>query len=538
MKRVTLLFYFSVLCFSLANAQFNWNKVWDYRYGGVDGDYSAAFERTRDGGYLLAGRTSSDSTGDKTTHMFGNGAFDYWIVKVNSSGIKQWEKSIRASGNDMLWSMDLTSDGGFILGGTSDSPFGGDKLHASRGGTDYWVVKLDSLGNVLWDQVYGGSDDEDFRYIMETADGGFLMGGDSRSGVGGDKSEPKFGINDYWVVKTDAQGVKLWDKVYGGPGYEQYRVSVQTADHGYIHGGSSNSAIGGNKTDASMGGLDYWLVKTDSMGNIVWDNAYGGNADDNFYNLILTPGERMLIGGWSLTDVSGDKTQPTNGQYDLWVVKLDAAGNILWDKDYGGTGIEDEFNHFFETADHGYLIGAVSYSNTGADKSDDNLGVEQDWVLKIDSLGNRQWDKTIFTLGHNEGTFIKQTADPKCYVVFTSDNGLIGGDKSQDAWGGFSSDFWIIKYCQGEANAVSELNFNDEELLVYPNPFINEIKLQLSSSAHKGEATAEMYDLLGHMIKTVKFNNELTINTSDLAKGIYILEVYADGKSARKKIVK
>ncbi len=246
----------------------------------------------------------------------------------------------------------------------------------------------------------------------------------------------------------------------------------------------------------------------------------------------------MLVGGWSLTDVSGDKTQPTNGQYDLWVLKLNSAGAILWDKVYGGTGIEDEFNHFYPTADHGFLIGAVSYSNTGADKSDDNLGVEQNWVLKIDSFGNKQWDKTIFTLSHNEGCLIKQMLDPKCYVVFSSDHGLIGGDKTQDAWGGFSSDYWIIKYCQGEATTVSELIFNDDELLVYPNPFINEIKIQLSVSVQKGEAFAYMYDILGHKLFSETFSSDLTINTSDLPKGIYILEVYADGKSARQKIIK
>ena len=174
----------------------------------------------------------------------------------------------------------------------------------------------------------------------------------------------------------------------------------------------------------------------------------------------------------------------------------------------------------------------------GADKTDDNLGVEQNWVLKIDSFGIRKWDKTIFSLGHNEGLQIKQTLDPKCYVVFTGDNGLIGGDKTQDAWGGFSNDFWIIKYCQGEVNAVSELNFSDEELLVYPNPFINEVKIHLNASAHKGEANADMYDILGHKILSRSFNSDLTINTSDLPKGIYILEVYAEGRSSIKMIVK
>ncbi len=522
----------------MANAQFNWVRMWDHRYGGDQGDYVVAFDKTSHEGYILAGKTASDSSGNKMTHIFGNGAFDYWIIKVDSLGIMQWEKDIRASDNDQLWSIQTTSDGGFILGGTSDSPYGGDKTHASRGGTDYWVIKLDSIGNIIWNNVFGGSNDEDLRSVMETSDGGFLIGGESRSRIGGDKTEGKFGINDYWVVKTDAAGVKQWDKVYGGPGYEQYRTSVETADHGFIVAGSSQSGVGGNKTDVSMGAADYWLVKTDSLGIIQWDNAYGGNDDDNLQAVVLTPGGGILCAGWSVTDVSGDKTQPTNGQYDFWILKLNAAGAIQWDKDFGGVGIEDEFTCISPTGDGGFLLGGTSYSNAGGDKTDDNLGVEQPWIIKMDSSGNKIWDKTVFTMGHNEIGLIKETLDHKCYVVVSGDNGVIGGDKTEDAFGIFSSDYWIVKYCQGKATGIEDVLFSDDELQVYPNPFSDELIIDLSNVSDNSSATAILYDILGNKVILQKFNRRTILQTTMLGKGIYILEINADGKSGRKKLIK
>ena len=208
MKRTAILLII-ILSGFFAEAQMNWVKQWDHRYGGLGGDYVMTFEKTDDGGYILAGRSSSDSSGNKTTNIFGNGAFDYWVIKLNHLGVLQWEKNFNASDNEWLWSLNKTSDGGYIIGGWSDSPIGGDKSEASRGGEDYWILKLDGSGNKIWDKTFGGTDDDELNFIFETSDGGYLLGGDSRSQIGGDKTEARFGITDYWIVKTDSAGNKL-----------------------------------------------------------------------------------------------------------------------------------------------------------------------------------------------------------------------------------------------------------------------------------------------------------------------------------------
>jgi hypothetical protein len=534
MKKIYLLLF----CYSIyfvADAQINLTKQWDHRYGGVSGDYCTAFRRTTDGGFILAGKTDSDSSGNKTSNMLPNSTFDYWVVKLNYSGNLMWEKDIQAADNDNLWSINLTADGGYIIGGTSNSPIGGSKSEISRGGTDYWIVKLDGQGNVMWDKTLGGAGDDDLRYVFQTSDGGYMVGGTSRSVVSGEKSQVKFGLSDYWVVKTDSMGNKLWDKVYGGLSSEQYRVTVQTSDGGYLHAGASSSDTGGTKTDHSQGGSDFWIVKTDSLGAIQWDSAYGGPADDNLSAMIQTTGGGFIMGGVTNSGIGGDKSQPLNGAYDVWVVKVTSTGTIQWERTYGGPGWEDEFCSFYQTMDGGYLCGATSYSSIGLDKTENNLGVEQPWIFKIDMNGVKQWDKTVFTLGHNEAGFTEEM-EKNCYVVVCGDNGLTGGDKSEDAWGGFSEDFWIVKYCDDQNVGNNELTLNSDNIMVYPNPFTDNLKVRLAVS-HTSIAVAILYDALGKEVLSKEFEGGTTLNTSILPKGIYFLEIKVDGVSGRKKII-
>ena len=270
---------------------------------------------------------------------------------------------------------------------------------------------------------------------------------------------------------------------------------------------------------------------------MLWDSSFGGLADDNFQHMIKIPGGYMA-GGHSMSGVGGDKTQPSNGQNDFWILKLNSAFGIVWDRDYGGTGIEDEFNVIVRTQDGGYLLGATSYSPIGADKSDANLGVEQPWIIKIDSLGNKLWDKVIFTNGHLESGNIKEATEGKCYVVVAGENSLMGGDKSEDAWGGFSSDYWIVKYCELTPTGMENPGIKEDEISIFPNPFQNEVKITLAAEYYNSNATAALFDALGKLVIFEEFNGTIKLNTTDIAEGIYTLEVVAKGKSIMKKIIK
>ncbi len=405
----------------------------------MDGDTPKSFQQTADGGYIIGGYSFSDISGDKTQPSWGHA--DYWIVKIDSLGNKQWDKRFGGIESDVLYSLQQTSGGGYILGGASRSEIGGDKTQPSWGGgsdDDYWIVKIDSLGNKQWDKRFGGTYYDALYSLQQTVDGGYILGGRSVSDSSGDKTEDSWGfLEDYWVVKTDALGNKQWDKRFGGIGTEQLTELKQTHDKGYILGGYSNSDSSGNKTQISRGDWDFWVVKIDSLGNKEWDKRFGTTERDYLNSLTQTVDRGYILGGLVDSMVNGDRTQQSRGELDYWIVKIDSNGNKEWDKNYGGIKSEDDFGRVVQTFDGGYLLSGTSYSTTSGDKTENNSGEEQPWIVKTDSLGNIQWDKTIFNGVHDEMGNAIQTRDT-CYVIVT-DNGsaLLGG----------VHDYIITKYC-------------------------------------------------------------------------------------------
>ncbi|MEO8088282.1 MAG: T9SS C-terminal target domain-containing protein, partial [Bacteroidota bacterium] len=388
MKKNYLLIFFSFTILFFNNyhtcAQNPLVKQWDYRFGGLDYDNLTSFQQTTDGGYILGGWTNSGIGGDKTQDTIGG--YDFWIVKINSLGVKEWDRNFGGPGNDYFYLVKQTSDGGYLLGGTSNSAAGGDKTQSTWSGSyDFWIVKTDSAGNIQWDRNFGGTSTEYLYSFCETNGGGYLLGGYSNSGINGDKTQAIKGFGDYWIVKINSLGIKQWDVDLGGAGDDNLYSVEQTTDGGYMLGGWTSSGISGDKSQANWGNFDYWIVKTDSLGTKQWDKDFGGTSTDYLFSMQQTADAGYILGGISISPVSGDKTQPTWGgsaDYDFWIIKTDSLGNKSWDKDFGGSSPEDDFGSISQTYDGGYLISGSSYSNLGGDKTENNLAQEQSWVVK------------------------------------------------------------------------------------------------------------------------------------------------------------
>ena len=415
------------------------SSFWDKTYGGPGGDSFPYIVSTNDGGYILAGDSDSGVGGNKSEPS--KGGTDYWIVKIDSDGNKVWDKTYGGPGDDSCSFIVSTNDGGYILAGVSDSGVGGNKSEPSKGGLDYWIVKIDSDGNKVWDKTYGGLDQESFPFIVSTNDGGYILAGDSDSGVGGNKTENSKGGYDYWIVKIDSDGNKVWDKTYGGPGDDYYPYIVSTNDGGYILAGVSDSGVGGNKSEPSKGGTDYWIVKIDSDGNKVWDKTYGGPGDDEFPFIVSTNDGEYILAGSSDSGVGGNKSEPSKGGLDYWIVKIDSDGNKVWDKTYGGPG-DDEFPFIVSTNDGEYILAGTSGSGVGGSKSEPSKGGTDYWIVKIDSDGNKVWDKTYGGPGDDVSLYIVSTNDGEYILAGDSDSG-VGGNKSEPSKGG--KDYWIVK---------------------------------------------------------------------------------------------
>ena len=410
--------------------------------------------QTNDMGYILGGTSSSNISGEKTDSS--RGGDDFWIVKVDSVGNIEWDKTIGGSGTDDFSKFVLTRDGGYVLGGTSDSPISGEKTDSSKGGKDYWIVKINSVGTIQWQKTFGGSSTDELSGIAQTPDGGYFIGGTSTSGISGDKSETNSGLNDYWVIRIDSIGNLLWENTIGGSAADALRDIQLTNDGGYILSGHSSSDISGDKTSANIGSADYWIVKLDSVGNIQWQSAIGGTGIDNARTIVATSDGGFLVGGNSTSPISGNKTVYNFSGADLWPVKLDASGNIQWQKNIGMTSA-DFFQGLIETSNHEYLISSWGNSGIAGDKTVRGEGTKAYWAILLDSLGNTLWQYTVGGLGEDY-LQCSQEVKPSQYLLAGYSNSNIGGHKTEDCRGLF--DYWII-HVSNIYNSIQGISFLD-----------------------------------------------------------------------------
>ncbi|MDZ4667954.1 MAG: T9SS type A sorting domain-containing protein [bacterium] len=437
-----LLLILSMFC-NVTSAQYM-VKQWDYRYGGSGYEDLRMIQKTTDGGYILGGRSDSPISGNKTQGT--QGGTDYWVVKINALGVQQWDKRYGGAGFDDLVALLPTPDGGFLLGGISNSGISGDKTQASRGLYDYWVVKIDSIGNKEWDYRYGG-DSVDYLYTMiENYPYGYALGGSSKSLATGDKSQGTRGGLDYWVVYIDYFGTKTADFRFGGDLPDEIRSMKSTEDGGIILGGISHSGINGDKSQASRGSADYWIIKLDAIGTQIWDKRFGGNSYDNLSSISQTKDKGFLMSGGSGSDSIGDKTQsPWGGSnyQDLWIVKSDSIGNKLWDYRFGGTSY-DYGSTSVTTIDKGYIFGGSSYSGINGNKTTTVTCTTDGhyWLVKTNVNGIKQWDCSYGGDTRSYLTTLLQTDDGGYLLGGLTQSG-IACDKTQASQGFW--DNWIVK---------------------------------------------------------------------------------------------
>jgi hypothetical protein len=263
MKTNRLIYRFAIagLLMASSGGLYSQDILWEKSYGGKHADYLFDVQPTADYGFILAGSSLSRKTGGKTED--GNGNLDYWLWKMDEKGELDWQKSFGGEGADLLRAIRTTPDAGFILAGTSDSGKGIHKKDSCRGKEDFWILKLNAKGGEQWQRTIGGSGQELLESIAPTSDGGYIIGGSSSShrsstlknGAGDQfgKSEDSYGNLDYWVVKLDGKGNVEWQKTIGGRYADELRSIEQTNDGGYILGGASNSPESGSKTEKSYG---------------------------------------------------------------------------------------------------------------------------------------------------------------------------------------------------------------------------------------------------------------------------------------------
>jgi parallel beta-helix repeat protein len=363
-------------------------KQWVKTYGGPYPDQVYFIQQTSDGGYIAAGETGS----------FGVSGNDAWLLKLDSGGNVEWQKTYGGTGNDYAYSIQQTQDGGYVVAGERSS---------SSTSSYAWVLKLDSSGNIQWTNAYGGIGSDYAYSIRQTQDGGYIVAGGTGSFSAGG--------SDAWVLKLDGSGNIQWAKAFGAIGNDYAYSIQQSQDGGYIVAGGTESF--------GAGGSDAWVLKLDGSGNVQWAKAYGGISNDYAYSI-----QQAQDGSYA---VAGETESFSAGGSDAWLLKLDGSGNVQWAKAYGGTGNDYAYS-IQQTADSGFVI-AGETASFGA-------GSYNAWVLKLDGSGNVQLQKTFGSISDDFARSIQRTSDGG-YIV-------AGGTGSFGAGG---IDAWVLKLGGGNS---------------------------------------------------------------------------------------
>ncbi|WP_242092129.1 hypothetical protein [Aestuariivivens sediminicola] len=357
--------------------------------GGSSNDSGRSIIKTFDGGYVIAGHTQS-SDGDIANKL--NSSFDYWIMKFDATDTLQWQKTYGGSDQDRANDIIQTEDGGFAVLGFSNSANG--DVTENEGQTDYWLLKLDGSGNLSWQRSFGYSGVDNGISMIQTRDGGYLLAGildvSASGGLGNSRSalSKKHAGGDYWVIKLDPMGTMQWSKYYGGNFTDTPNGLFQTADNDYIIVGFSDS----NDVDISnnQGSYDFWIIKISETGDLIWEHSYGGSEIDEAWGIIDSGNGNYLIVG---NTRSNDKNVTQNkGAADLWLIKINDDGNLLWEKCLGGSNF-DQGQSISKSQDNTFIISGNSRSTDG--NVSENKGQNDAWIMKIDGNGNLVWEKSI-----------------------------------------------------------------------------------------------------------------------------------------------
>lgn len=382
---------------------------WSHPYGGVK-DWGPSFDKLKtltplpDGTMIAAGTTSYEDI-DEYDY------YDYWITNIDTDGAVIRDKKFGGSAEEGLSDFQLTPDGGAILFGFSYSTDG--DLTANNGSSDYWVVKVDASWSIQWQKNLGGSLAEIAGKLLQTTDGGYLLSGTSTSSnadVSGN-----YGSSDIWMVKLDVNGNIMWQHNFGGSGNENSVRVSEIASGGYFIGCLSSSSD--HDATGNHGGNDYLIVKIDANGNKIWSKMLGSTGSDKSLAALINTSDGGCIAGGTIVAGSGNVTAYHGGSSDEWIFKLDASGNLEWQRALGGSNL-DEMDDLKIGTDGKFLV----FGNTKSSDGDVTgfSGTRDAWLVKVNITGNIEWNKAFGAYNAVLGSLITRE-DGNCVVFWGVD---------------------------------------------------------------------------------------------------------------------
>jgi hypothetical protein len=513
---------------------------WQQCLGGTDSEWLKDIIVVNNG-YLMVGTTRSND-GDVS---FNHGNDDAWVVRTNNHGELIWEKSYGGSMGDGFSRIFPTPDNCYyLLGGSysSDGDISNDPYPESM---DYWIVKIDSLGNILWERILGGNWLDQMWTGTLTDDGGVVAFGWTGS-PDGDVSN-WYGGYDMWMVKLSGEGEKEWDFSLGTSGMETGLTIIQTSDGGFLVGGTSNPGNGGNIKCEPMGvRSDAMLVKLDKDRNIEWQQCYGGSNSEGITALFALE-DGYLFSAFA-NSADGDLTgSGWHGDSDIWIVKTDFNGEIIWQKCYGGSKFEEAAN-IFQLSDGGFVVSGYTFSQDGDVLGNHSIGTyfSDIWIFKISTTGILEWQQCIGGHAREEMAYgIIKKSDYNFVIAGQSNHGPSYDVTCTTHFNGTTRrpDFWLFELKDTTVN-VTENNEAAFGMKVYPNPSgTGEILLEMENTGLHTNMQLKVFDVYGKQIHSEKVYPDQGATRLDVSlwlKGMYVVLVYSEGavKGKCKVVVK
>lgn len=472
---------------------------WDFNFGGTYLDNGSCILQTADGGFIVAARSES-SDGDLTQN---HGLNDAWVFKLDASGVLQWQSSFGGSQWDEARTILETNDGGYLLGGNTSSSDG--DIDFNHGAGDMWLIKLDSFGNLEWQKTYGGSDYDGFKSVVSTNDGGYVFTGFTSSNDG-DVSGLHASAIDMWVVKVDTSGIIQWQKCLGGSGDEFGWDLIEESDGDLVVVGGSYSFDGDVMDHQPSTYGDCWLVKLNSAGTLIWTRCFGSIATEVGYSIVSSSDGGYVISGAANSVTPWGPLPNYHNLGDVLLIKVDSSGVQEWIKCFGGTSEDIAFDVVATSSGNFVFAG---YTNSGNGDLTDSLGYIDMWIAEINPAGNIVWQKTVGSPQYESAQSVIQATDASILVtgtIITSTNQV----------------------------SVVRLNpytgFKDEKLSNWELfPTITHQWINIQSPVDMENARLEILNLHGEIVLEnwihLKQNEKFCLDVSSLASGMYLIKL-------------
>ena len=493
---------------------------WQKTYGGTKLESSAVIvPKTNNQGYFIVSHSSSDIGYEKTENSFGGS--DIWILSIDSIGNILWDKTFGGSANESAADALIINDKLYVLSG-STSPISGNKTAVNYGSSDFWLFCLDFNGQINWQASFGGLNSESAQELTYY-NGNLFVFGTSNSPTSGNKTEDSYGDFDYWMVKVDTLDGQIVDQKTIGSTTTDILNDAEMDDFGNIFVlGSSPMGVSGLKSSIGYGDVDYWIVKLDNNLQLLNQQCFGGTGNENAYSGdLLFVNNNFIITGTSDANQSGSINEAGNGLYDAWVFCIDANLNLQWNRLFGGSN-SDSGARAIPFLDSSILILSSSSSNVSGNKTAVSYGLSDCWLIAIDYQGNEIYQSTI---GGSNNDFAKD-------AISTSNNNLVVLTNSTSGISGLKDDFsrgmddvWIFELNTSALVGIDENLANSKNNIeLFPNPASETLTISLPENASTTDCI--LVDNLGKEVKRFMVTGgENLVDVSALENGIYFIQM-------------